>query len=95
MAHAEASQPQGVPGLSLVQLEAGYSTYCKALRMLILEGKSLQAIQRTLCWHRLELLHHSMPRQYRDPFMHYGMVKRSWEVERSDRRGNATAGPAV
>lgn len=83
MAAKETTKNLPSPGLNLVKLEAGYSTYCKALKLLILEGKSLQAIQRTLCWERLEMLHHSMPRQYRDPVMHYGMVKRSVEADRT------------
>jgi hypothetical protein len=65
-----------------VKLEAGYPAYCKALKLLILQGKSLQEIQRSLCWERLEMLHHSLPRQYRDPVMHYGMVKRSVDADR-------------
>jgi hypothetical protein len=68
-------------GMSLGQLEAGYLAYCKALRLLVQEGHSLNAIKRTLCWQRLEMLHHVLPRQYRDPVMHYGMVKRAFEAE--------------
>lgn len=62
--------------LTLGQLEAGYPLYCKALRMLVIEGLTLNKIKRTLCWNRLEMLHNAMPRQYRDPVMHYGMIKR-------------------
>ena len=64
------------PALTVGQLEAGYPMYCKALRMLIREGSSLNRIKRTLCWQRLELLHTTLPRQYRDPVVHYAMVKR-------------------
>jgi hypothetical protein len=85
MASAEATKPSQGAGINLVKLEAGYSAYCKALKMLIQEGKSLKEIQRTLCWQRLEMLHHSLPRQYRDPVMHYGMVKRSLEAEKAQR----------
>lgn len=79
--------PQGAPtpGMSLGQLEAGYPAYCKALRMLVQEGNSLGAIKRTLCWQRLEMLHHVLPRQYRDPVMHYGMVKRAVEADAAGR----------
>ncbi len=88
MSKSKAADGTGTPrGISLVQLEAGYATYCKALRMLIEEGNSLTAIKRTLCWQRLELLHHSMPRQYRDPVMHYGMVKRAVDTEAASRKG--------
>lgn len=71
----------GQPRLTLGQLEAGYPVYCKALRILILEGNSLNKIKRTLCWQRLELLHRSLPRQYRDPVVHYGMTKRALETQ--------------
>lgn len=88
MSKSQAAGSSGAPkGISLVQLEAGYATYCKALRMLIEEGNTLTAIKRTLCWQRLEMLHHSMPRQYRDPVMHYGMVKRAVESEAASRKG--------
>lgn len=39
--------------LTVGQLEASYLTYCKALRMLIEEGRSLAEIKRTACWERL------------------------------------------
>jgi len=70
------------PGLTVGQLEAGYPMYCKALLMLIREGSTLNKIKRTLCWQRLELLHTTLPRQYRDPVVHYSMVKRTVDAER-------------
>ena len=70
------------PALTLGQLEGSYPAYCKALRMLIREGKTLTQIKRTMCcWHRLEMLHERMPRQYREPLLHYGMTKRALEGE--------------
>jgi hypothetical protein len=68
------SAPQ--PGLTVGQLEGGYLAYCKALRMLIAEGRTLNQIKRTVCWDRLSLLYEAMPRQYRNPELHYGMLKR-------------------
>jgi hypothetical protein len=53
--------------------------------MLVVEGLSLTRIKRTLCWSRLEMLHLAMPRQYRDPVMHYGMVKRVVDAEAAAR----------
>ena len=50
--------------------------YCKALRMLIREGRSLTKIQRTVCWDRLHLLHQSLPGQYKDPGYLYALLKR-------------------
>jgi hypothetical protein len=81
MAASAGSGGVGQPKLTLGQLEAGYPAYCKALRILILEGNSLNKIKRTLCWQRLELLHRSLPRQYRDPVVHYGMTKRALEAK--------------
>lgn len=67
-------------GLTIGKLEAGYPTYCKALRMLIRDGVPLDRIKRTVCWDRLQLLHAAMPRQYRDPLVHYSMLKRDVET---------------
>jgi len=64
------------PKITVAQLEASYPAYCKALRMLVQDGLSLNKIQRTVCWDRLQLLHTTLPRQYRDPVVHYSMVKR-------------------
>ena len=68
-----------VPAITIAQLEASYPAYCKALRMLVKDGISLKKIQRTVCWDRLQLLHSTLPRQYRDPVVHYSMVKRDVE----------------
>ena len=72
----QASRKTGEPSITIAQLEAGYPAYCKALRILIRDGLSLAKIKRTVCWARLELLHTTLPRQYRDPLVHYAMVKR-------------------
>lgn len=55
------------PKITIGELEANYSLYCKALRLLIREGKSMTKIRRTVCWQRLEILHNCLPGQYRDP----------------------------
>jgi len=55
------------PQLTIGELEANYSLYCKALRLLIREGKSITKIRRTVCWQRLEILHNCLPGHYRDP----------------------------
>lgn len=85
MADRGGSERVEPPKLTVGQLEASYPTYCKALRILILEGNSLNQIKGTLCWQRLELLHKTMPRQYRDPVVHYGMTKRAVEAEAAAR----------
>lgn len=62
MSQAASSKP-----LSIGPLEASYPLYCKAMRILIRDGKSHEQIQRSLCWDRLRSLHHCLPRDYRNP----------------------------
>lgn len=69
------SSPSG-ERITIGELEASYSTYCKAMRLLIREGRSLARIQRTVCWQRLECLHRSLPGQYRDPGYLYLLLRR-------------------
>ena len=65
--------------LTIGELEAGYPTYCKALRLLIKNGRSLMAIQRTVCWERLSLLQKSLPTRYKPPDYLYALLKRDLE----------------
>jgi hypothetical protein len=53
--------------LTIGELEAGFSSYCQALRRLVSEGRELEAIQRTICWDYLERLHNCLPQSYRSP----------------------------
>ncbi|WP_094554492.1 DUF3136 domain-containing protein [Synechococcus sp. 1G10] len=53
--------------LSIGELEAGFSAYCQALRRLVADGRSIERIERTLCWHNLSALHSSLPQRYRAP----------------------------
>ena len=62
--------------LTIGELEANYPLYCKALRLLIREGKSLNKVRRTVCWERLATLHSCLPNQYRDPDYLYALLKR-------------------
>lgn len=55
------------PAITIGELEANYSLYCKALRLLIREGRSLRQLRRTVCWQRLQTLHNCLPAQYREP----------------------------
>ncbi len=71
----QAPSPSG-ERLTIGELEASYSTYCKAMRLLIREGRSLARIQRTVCWQRLECLHRCLPGQYRDPDYLYLLLRR-------------------
>ncbi|SBO42762.1 DUF3136 domain-containing protein [Cyanobium sp. NIES-981] len=54
-------------GLTIGELEANYSLYCKALRRLLQEGRSRTAIERTVCWSRLAQLHICLPGRYKAP----------------------------
>ena len=62
--------------MTIGELEANYPLYCKALRLLLQEGRSLEAIQRTVCWGRLETLHHCLPRHYKSPQYLYAQLTR-------------------
>ncbi|MEB3307568.1 MAG: DUF3136 domain-containing protein [Cyanobacteriota bacterium] len=64
------------PALTIGELEAQYPTYCKALRLLIREGKSLAKIRRTVCWERLETLHNCLPSRYREPGYLFALLSR-------------------
>lgn len=73
---AAMGQPTYTTALSIGELEASYPLYCRALRILIREEKTLEQIRRSVCWHRLESLHRCLPRQYRDPSHLYFHLKR-------------------
>ena len=70
-------------GLRIGELEAQYPQYCKALRILIRDGASLAKVKRTVCWQRLELLHTSLPRQYRDPEILFLNLRRELSLQGS------------
>lgn len=70
------SQVSFTTTLTIGELEASYPLYCKALRILIREQKTLQQIQRSVCWHRLMRLHQCLPKQYKDPGHLYFQLKR-------------------
>ena len=62
--------------LTIGELQAGYPLYCKALRILIREEKTMEQIKLSVCWHRLSTLHTCMPRQYKDPEHLYFHLRR-------------------
>ncbi|MEB3332111.1 MAG: DUF3136 domain-containing protein [Synechococcaceae cyanobacterium] len=72
--------------LTIGELEASYSLYCKAMRILIREGRSLGKIRNTVCWQRLTQLHQCLPGQYRDPDYLYLLLCRD-----QSRRGEDAA----
>ncbi|MDM7953986.1 MAG: DUF3136 domain-containing protein [Cyanobium sp. CZS 25K] len=51
----------------LRDLEEHYGSYCRAMRMLVREGKSLKKVQRTVCWQQLARLHDCRPARYQEP----------------------------
>ena len=63
-------------GLSLGELEAQYPLYCKAMRILVRDGVTINKARRTVCWQKLEILHHCLPRQYREPEQLYLHLQR-------------------
>ncbi|MBL6742062.1 MAG: DUF3136 domain-containing protein [Synechococcus sp. BS301-5m-G53] len=59
--------PSAAKALTIGDLEAGFSTYCTALRRLVADGRDLNTIRRTVCWDYLNRLHSSLPQDYRSP----------------------------
>jgi len=59
--------PPAAKTLTIGDLEAGFSTYCQALRRLVADGRDINAIRRTVCWDYLNRLHSSLPQNYRSP----------------------------
>ncbi|WP_115119708.1 DUF3136 domain-containing protein [Synechococcus sp. UW105] len=53
--------------LTIGDLEAGFPSYCVALRTLVSQGADLERIRRTRCWDYLQRLHTSLPRKHRSP----------------------------
>ena len=62
--------------LSVGELEAQYPLYCKAMRILVCDGVTINKARRTVCWQKLEILHNCLPRQYREPEQLYLHLKR-------------------
>ena len=63
---AHANSDQG-SDLTIGDLEAGFATYCQALRRLVADGRDMDSIRRTICWDYLYRLHTSLPQSYRSP----------------------------
>ena len=62
--------------LSVGELEAQYPLYCKAMRILVRDGVTINKARRTVCWQKLEILHNCLPRQYREPEQLYLHLQR-------------------
>jgi hypothetical protein len=61
------TMPPATKVLTIGDLEAGFPSYCQALRQLVTMGRDVESIRRTLCWDYLERLHRSLPQSYRSP----------------------------
>lgn len=70
------SQATFTTDLTIAELEANYALYCRALRILILEEKSMDQIRRSVCWHRLDSLHRNLPRRYKNPEHVYFLLRK-------------------
>lgn len=71
-----AATPTFTSTLSIGELIANYSLYCKALRILVREGTTVEKARRTVCWTRLQSLHQCLPREYRDPEQLFFLLRR-------------------
>ena len=67
-------------GLTIGELESKYFLYRKALKQLLLEGRSTAGIEKTLVWSRLETLHNYLSRQYKAP--HKSRYQQQREIQR-------------
>jgi hypothetical protein len=70
------THPTFTASLTIGELEASYPLYCRAMRILIRDGVSETKARRTVCWRRLEALHHCLPRQYRHPEQLFFLLSR-------------------
>jgi len=71
-------------GLTIAELESKYFLYRKALKALLLEGRPIERIEKTLCWSRLETLHNCLPQQYKPADHISHQLRREIERERSE-----------
>jgi len=61
---------------TIADLESGFSSYCKALRLLVEAGSSLEKVKRTICWDCLQRLHTSLPKVYHSPeYLFYKYIR--------------------
>ncbi|KAF0652857.1 hypothetical protein L107_11915 [Cyanobium sp. Copco_Reservoir_LC18] len=60
-------RPSADRSRDLPDLDEHYGSYCRAMRMLVREGKSLKTVQRTVCWQQLARLHDCRPARYQEP----------------------------
>ena len=74
-------EPMAQAKLTIGELEAGYPLYCKALRRLLKEGRSIKDIERTVCWGHLETLNRCLPGRYKAPSYLLALIRRSGSTQ--------------
>ena len=80
--------------LTIGELEAGYPMYCKALRRLLQQGKTVQDIERTVCWGHLETLNRCLPTRYKSPSYLLALIRRDLENPKRIETGCLSIFPA-
>ena len=65
--------------LTIGELESVYPLYCKALRLLLKQGKTTKDIERTVCWGHLETLNRCLPTRYKAPSYLLALIRRDLE----------------
>ena len=73
---SQGSRTESPSAPTIGELEAKYSLYSKAMRLLIKEGRSLEEVSRTVCWSRLEQLHLCLPSRYKAPDYLFVVLRR-------------------
>jgi len=80
----DSQQTMATAKLTIGELEAGYPLYCKALRRLLQQGKTVDQIQRTVCWSHLETLNRCLPGRYKTPSYLMALIKRDLEQPKEE-----------
>ena len=75
-------KPMAQAKLTIGELEAGYPLYCKALRRLLKEGRSIKDIERTVCWGHLETLNRCLPGRYKAPSYLLALIRRDLDQQK-------------
>jgi hypothetical protein len=81
--HPSAADLSAERSPELLDLDEHYGSNCRALRLLVREGKSLRNVQRTVCWLQLARLHDRRPARYPQPDARYPRLCREGGVTRA------------
>ncbi|TGG77155.1 MAG: DUF3136 domain-containing protein [Aphanocapsa feldmannii 277cV] len=83
--------PEAQTRQSIAELESKHELYCKAFRLLLADKVSLNKMQKTLAWHKLQLLHEVLPNRYRSPLEMFAQQRKPKARRRSQRKDPAIA----